>query len=114
MSLVERRAQDRVVASLDRLDRPTLVIHGADDRLVPTASSERLAELPGVTRRVLPGLRHEVHNEPEGPRSSTGSPRGSGPRWVRRPEWYDPGQLNTASGERMCAESVARPQTRGT
>ena len=60
------REQDRVVASLDRLDRPTLVIHGGEDRLVPTASSERLAELPGVTRRVLPGLRHEVHNEPEG------------------------------------------------
>jgi acylglycerol lipase len=61
------REQERVVASLERLDRPTLVVHGGDDRLVPTASSERLAELPVVTRRVLPGLRHEVHNEPEGP-----------------------------------------------
>jgi alpha-beta hydrolase superfamily lysophospholipase len=61
------REQDRVVASLDRLDRPTLVIHGGDDRLVPTVSSEPLAKLPVVTRRVLPGLRHEVHNEPEGP-----------------------------------------------
>ena len=60
------REQQRVLESLDRLDRPTLVIHGGEDSLVPTASSERLAELPGVTRRVLPGLRHEVHNEPEG------------------------------------------------
>ena len=59
--------QKRVLNSLDRLRVPTLVIHGGDDRLVPTASSERLAVLPGVTRRVLPGLRHEVHNEPEGP-----------------------------------------------
>ena len=58
--------QERVRAALDRLAVPTLVIHGGDDRLVPTASSERLARLPGVTRRVYPGLRHEVHNEPEG------------------------------------------------
>ena len=59
--------QKRVLGSLDRLRVPTLVIHGGEDRLVPTASSERFAELPTVTRRVLPGLRHEVHNEPEGP-----------------------------------------------
>ena len=58
--------QRRVLGSLDRLRVPTLVLHGGDDRLVPTASSERLAKLPVVTRRVLPGLRHEVHNEPEG------------------------------------------------
>jgi acylglycerol lipase len=58
--------QRRVLGSLDRLRVPTLVVHGGDDRLVPTASSERLADLPMVTRRVLPGLRHEVHNEPEG------------------------------------------------
>ena len=57
--------QKRVLDLLDRLRVPTLVVHGGDDRLVPTASSERLAHLPGVTRRV-PGLRHEVHN---GPRS---------------------------------------------
>ena len=59
--------QERVLESLDRLRVPTLVIHGGEDRLVPTASSERFAVLPVVTRRVLPGLRHEVHNEPEGP-----------------------------------------------
>ena len=59
--------QRRVGESLARVRVPTLVIHGGDDdRVVPTASTERLAELPGVTRRVLPGLRHEVHNEPEG------------------------------------------------
>jgi acylglycerol lipase len=43
---------------------PTLVVHGSDDRLVPTRSSEPLARLEGVERRVLDGLRHEVHNEP--------------------------------------------------
>jgi acylglycerol lipase len=58
--------QARVSAALHRLAVPALVIHGGDDRLVPTASSERLAGLPGVTRGVYPGLRHEVHNEPEG------------------------------------------------
>ena len=58
--------QERVIAELDRLDVPTLVVHGGDDRLVPTASSERLERLPVVTRRVVPDLRHEVHNEPEG------------------------------------------------
>jgi alpha-beta hydrolase superfamily lysophospholipase len=58
--------QDRVIAGIDRLDVPTLVVHGGDDRLVPTASSERLERLPVVTRRVVPDLRHELHNEPEG------------------------------------------------
>ena len=34
---------------------------------MPPASSEPLGELPGVTRREYPGIRHELHNEPEGP-----------------------------------------------
>jgi acylglycerol lipase len=46
---------------------PTLAIHGGDDRLVPTETSEALGHVPGVERRVLPGLRHETLNEPEGP-----------------------------------------------
>ena len=45
---------------------PTLVLHGEDDRLVPTSASEILAAAPGVERRTYPGLRHELHNEPEG------------------------------------------------
>lgn len=52
---------------LGELDLPTLVIHGGDDRLVPTASSEPLAGLGCVERRVYEGLRHETMNEPEGP-----------------------------------------------
>jgi alpha-beta hydrolase superfamily lysophospholipase len=47
---------------------PTLVIHGGLDRLVPTATSEALEGRPGVTRRVYPGVLHELHNEPQGPR----------------------------------------------
>jgi acylglycerol lipase len=59
--------QARVQASLTRLALPTLVIHGADDALVPPSASAPLGELTGVTRREYPGIRHELHNEPEGP-----------------------------------------------
>ncbi len=46
---------------------PTLVLHGEDDRLVPVEASAVLVGAPGVERRTYPGLRHELHNEPEGP-----------------------------------------------
>ena len=60
-------AQERVRASLAGLTVPTLVFHGSDDRLVPPRATEPFEGLPGVTRRVYPGLRHETLNEPEGP-----------------------------------------------
>jgi alpha-beta hydrolase superfamily lysophospholipase len=60
-------AMKRGRAGLARLRIPTLVIHGGADALVPAAGSEQLAALPGVERRVLPDLRHETLNEPEGP-----------------------------------------------
>jgi alpha-beta hydrolase superfamily lysophospholipase len=56
--------QRRVAAALDRLTLPTLVVHGADDRLVPASTSAVLEGRPGVTRRVYPATRHELHNEP--------------------------------------------------
>jgi alpha-beta hydrolase superfamily lysophospholipase len=59
--------QRRVAASLDRLSIPTLVIHGADDQIVSTEASTPLERLQGVTRKVYPGLRHELHNELAGP-----------------------------------------------
>lgn len=59
--------QVRVRGELGRLSVPTLVYHGEADRLVPTASSARLADVHGVTRRTYPDVRHETHNEPEGP-----------------------------------------------
>ena len=65
LALAEQR---RVSAALDRLAVPTLVIHGGEDRLVPTATSELFESRRGVSRRVYPGVRHELHNEPEGPR----------------------------------------------
>ena len=46
---------------------PTLVFHGLDDGLVPAQASELLDDAPLVERRTFPGLRHELHNEPEGP-----------------------------------------------
>ncbi len=61
-----REAIDLLRASGRPFPVPTLVIHGTDDPIVPVASSERFAALAGVTRRVYPGLRHELHNEPEG------------------------------------------------
>ena len=59
--------QRRVAASLDRLSIPTFVVHGGSDLLVPTETSRVLAGLPSCSRRVYPELRHETHNEPEGP-----------------------------------------------
>jgi alpha-beta hydrolase superfamily lysophospholipase len=61
------KAMKRGRGQLDRLHVPTLVIHGGADTLVPTQVSEPLAAVPGVERRVLPNLRHETLNEPEGP-----------------------------------------------
>lgn len=52
-------------ASLDRIRVPVYVLHGAEDRLVPPSASEALGRLPGVTRKVWDGLRHECMNEPE-------------------------------------------------
>jgi acylglycerol lipase len=57
--------QRRVSDSLDRLSIPTLVLHGGEDELVPTATSEALAGRSGVVREVMIGRRHEIHNEPD-------------------------------------------------
>ncbi len=46
---------------------PTLVLHGLDDGLVPCQASEAFEGAPGCERRTFPNLRHELHNEPEGP-----------------------------------------------
>jgi alpha-beta hydrolase superfamily lysophospholipase len=59
--------QRRVAGALDRLAIPTYVVHGELDRIVPTEASAALEGHAGVTRRVYPGIRHELHNEPEGP-----------------------------------------------
>lgn len=60
------RAMDRVRGAIDRLAVPTLVLHGADDTIVPPQASAPLGDVPGVERRLYPALRHELFNEPEG------------------------------------------------
>ena len=60
-------AMDELNDSLTDLTIPTLVLHGSADTIVPPQSTAALGELPNVERRLLPGLRHEILNEPEGP-----------------------------------------------
>ncbi|MEX1281379.1 MAG: lysophospholipase [Acidimicrobiia bacterium] len=57
---------DRVGEQLADLERPTLVIHGGADTIVFPEFTAPLGDLPTVTRRLWPNLRHETHNEPEG------------------------------------------------
>lgn len=58
-------AQRRAREGIDRIAVPTLVVHGTEDRLVPPSASAPLAASPSVERKLYPGLRHEIHNEPE-------------------------------------------------
>lgn len=73
--LVQRRATTRLGDEIFRamewtreallgLDLPTLLVHGGDDTLVPTRSTEVAGALAGVERIVYTGFRHELHNEP--------------------------------------------------
>lgn len=50
---------------IERIRVPTYVLHGENDELVPQAASLPLRDLPNVTYRSWPGLRHECMNEPE-------------------------------------------------
>ncbi|MDH3705519.1 MAG: lysophospholipase [Acidimicrobiia bacterium] len=54
-----------VSARLDQICVPMLVLHGADDVLVNPRFSAALGGVPQVRRELLPGLRHEIFNEPE-------------------------------------------------
>lgn len=60
-------AMDQVVEKAASIDVPTLVLHGGMDTIVPPQSTAFLGDLPGIERRLYPGLRHEILNEPEGP-----------------------------------------------
>lgn len=61
------KAQARVAERLTTLTIPTLVLAGGNDTITPPQTSLRLGELDIVDRRLYPNLRHEIHNEPEGP-----------------------------------------------
>ncbi len=58
-------AMTQVRGRLDHFTRPALVIHGAEDPLVPPSASAPLAAVPSVERKLFPGLRHEIHHELE-------------------------------------------------
>ena len=58
-------AQSTVRGRLEHFSRPALVVHGANDELVPPQASAPLAAVPTVERKLFPGLRHEIHHEPE-------------------------------------------------
>jgi alpha-beta hydrolase superfamily lysophospholipase len=63
-------AADRVNARLAAgavLPCPTLVIHGEDDTIVPTAATQGIGAANGAVRRTYPKVRHEPHNDPDGP-----------------------------------------------
>lgn len=87
--------QERIRTGLRAIAVPLLVLHGLEDRLVPPAASEAFAGIPGVERRTYPGLRHELHNEPEGP-----AVLAEVVAWIRERATLLP-QPNTASGERL-------------
>lgn len=57
--------QAKLAGRHDTITIQTFVIHGADDELVQPSASSGLAASGGVERKVYPGLRHEMHNEPE-------------------------------------------------
>ena len=59
-------AMDELAKNWGRLDVPTLLLHGDADSVVPPESTVALGELSVCDRRLYPGLRHEILNEPEG------------------------------------------------
>jgi len=61
------RTMDSTNEQIANISIPTLVLHGSDDELVPAAVSVAIDDVAGVERWELPGLRHEIFNEPEGP-----------------------------------------------
>jgi alpha-beta hydrolase superfamily lysophospholipase len=61
------REQARVRAGLNKLPVPVFVVHGGADTIAHPRASAPIGELPDAERRLFPSLRHETHNEPEGP-----------------------------------------------
>jgi alpha-beta hydrolase superfamily lysophospholipase len=87
--------QARVRAGARSIAVSTLVLHGLDDGLVPTEASAVFERVPGIERRTYTGLRHELHNEPEGPAILA-----EVVAWLRERARLS-AQPNTASGERL-------------
>jgi alpha-beta hydrolase superfamily lysophospholipase len=62
-----RHANERI----DRLTLPTLVMHGGGDRIVPKEHSAPIGAQSSAERTVLPGLEHEILNEPSWAETTT-------------------------------------------
>lgn len=58
------RAMKTANEKLGHLTIPTMVVHGGDDPIVPPHFTEPIGSLPVGQRVELPGLKHEVLNEP--------------------------------------------------
>ena len=101
--------QARVRRDYAGLTLPTLVLHGLDDGLVPAEASEILATLPNVERRTYPGLRHELHNEPEGPAIIDEIIA-----WIRRACYASTHNRIPPPGSARALRVWPTPQTRGT
>jgi len=62
-------AMDRVMTEADSITLPVLIMHGGADTLAAPVGSETFAARVGaadLTLTILPGLYHEIFNEPEG------------------------------------------------
>ncbi len=59
-------AMERAQTSLERISHRTLVVHGGSDTIVEPRFSESVGAIPGATRVVFEGFRHESFNEEGG------------------------------------------------
>lgn len=60
-------------SNVHQLRVPTYALHGGGDRLVPAWATDPLDNVENATRVVVPGLEHEIFNEPEGPELLAGA-----------------------------------------
>ncbi len=58
---------EHTLRRLDTVPVPTLVLQGSDDLIASPSKSDVFRLIDGCDYRLLPGLRHEIFNEPEGP-----------------------------------------------
>lgn len=64
MAVVNWMASGGSAARLGEIDKPTLVLHGADDHLLPLGNGEILArDIPGARFRVWPDAGHALTHE---------------------------------------------------
>ncbi len=68
LAMAASRASARIERDMELFELPLLIVHGTDDKLVPTDGSQELYERAQTSDKALKlydGLYHEVMNEPE-------------------------------------------------